>query len=124
MIYGGAYGDDSKVKIKRFVDFDYTGCMDSRKFISRYVFTMFGTSISCKATLQKVFALLLTEVVKEALWLKGFAKKLKLQGQTITFKCDSQSAIHLSKNLAYHERTKFIDLRVHFVREIIEHGEV
>ncbi|XP_058782988.1 uncharacterized protein LOC131657627 [Vicia villosa] len=117
LIYGGALGEDGKAVIEGYVDSDYAGCMDSRKSISGYVFTMFGTAISWKATLQKVVALstteaeyiALTEAVKEALWLEGFAKELKLQGRGITVKCDSQSAIHLSKNSAYHERTKHID---------------
>ena len=85
--------------------------MDSRKSISGYVFTMFGTIISLKATLHEVFALstpkaeyiALTKDVKEALWLEGFSKELKLQGRVITVKCDSQSEIHLSKNSVYHE---------------------
>ena len=38
--------------------------------------------------------------------------------------CYSQSAIHLAKNQVYHARTKHIDVRYHFVREIIEEGEV
>ena len=66
----------------------------------------------------------LTEAVKEALWLEGFAKELKLQGQVITIKCDCQSEIHMSKNSSYHEQTKHIDVRLHFVRGVIKHGEV
>lgn len=58
---------------------------------------MFGTKISWKASLHKVVVLsttkveyiVLTKVVKEALWLEWFAKELKLQGQDITVKCDS-----------------------------------
>ena len=38
--------------------------------------------------------------------------------------CDSQSAIHLAKNQVYHARTKHIDVRYHFLREIIEEGGV
>ena len=38
--------------------------------------------------------------------------------------CDSQSAIHLAKNQVYHARTKHIDVRYHFVREIIEEDGV
>src|SRR4051812_3675682 len=89
LIYGGALGEDSKAVIEGYVDSDFPGCMDSRKSISGYVFTMFGTTISWKATLQKVVALSTSEAeyislpkaVKEALWLEGFAKELKLQGQ-------------------------------------------
>lgn len=132
LIYGGASGEDSKAEIEGYVDSDYAGRMDSRKSISGYVFTMFGTTISWKATLQKVVALstteaeyiALTEAVKGALWLEGFAKELKLQGKSITVKCDSESEIHLSKNSAYHERTKHIDVRLHFIRGVIERGKV
>ena len=38
--------------------------------------------------------------------------------------CDSQSAIHLSKNSAFHERTKHIDMRLHFVRGIIAQQKI
>ena len=90
-------GEDIKAVIEGYVNSDYAGCMDSRKSISEYVFTLFRTTISWKATLQKVVALstieaeyvALTEAVKEALWLKGFFKEMKLQGQVITVSCDS-----------------------------------
>ena len=35
-------------------------------------------------------------------------------------KCDNLSAIFLAKNHTFHERTKHIDVRFHFVREILE----
>ena len=57
----------------------------------------------------------LTEAVKEALWLRGIAQELKLQDQIIIVHCDNQSAIHLSKNQVYHERTKHVDIKLHFV---------
>lgn len=38
--------------------------------------------------------------------------------------CDNQSAIHLSKNQQFHERTKHIDVKLQFIREIIEKGTV
>ncbi|XP_050897048.1 uncharacterized protein LOC127103850 [Lathyrus oleraceus] len=87
---------------------------------------------SWETILQKIVSLstteaeyiILTGAVKEALCLEGFAKELKLQGRDITIKYDSQSVIYLSKNSAYHERTKHIDVRLHFVRGVTEHGEV
>jgi len=80
--------------------------LDTRKSLTCYVFTAFGTAISRKASLQKVVALstteaeyiVLTEAIKEALWLRGIARELKLQDHFITVHCDNQSAIHLSKN--------------------------
>jgi hypothetical protein len=38
--------------------------------------------------------------------------------------CDSQSAIFLVKNPAYHSKTKNIDVQYHFVRDIIESKKV
>jgi hypothetical protein len=36
--------------------------------------------------------------------------------------CDSQSAIHLAKNSAFHSKTKNIQLRYHFIRSALEDG--
>ena len=66
----------------------------------------------------------LTEVVKEALWLRGIARELKLQDHVIIVHCDNQSVVHLSKNQVYHERTKHVDVKLHFVRETIAKGAV
>ena len=35
---------------------------------------------------------------------------------------DSQSAIHLAKNLAFHSRTKHIALHYHFINSLLENG--
>ena len=32
---------------------------------------------------------------------------------------DSQSVIHLSKNQGFHDRTKHIDVRLHFIRDVV-----
>ena len=34
--------------------------------------------------------------------------------------CDSQSAMDLSKNATYHARTKHVDVRYHWIREVVE----
>ena len=38
--------------------------------------------------------------------------------------CDNHSAIHLAKNQSFYERSKHIDVRLHFVRDIIVVGEI
>lgn len=38
--------------------------------------------------------------------------------------CDSQSAIHLSKNSTFHSRTKHIDIRYHWIREMLEEKQL
>ena len=46
--------------------------------------------------------------------------KYGLVQEAIRIDCDSQSAIFLAKNPAYHSKTKHIDVQYHFVRDIIE----
>jgi hypothetical protein len=38
--------------------------------------------------------------------------------------CDNESFIHLSKNLAFHSKTKHIHLRYHFIRSVLEDGHL
>jgi hypothetical protein len=42
----------------------------------------------------------------------------------VRLKVDNKSAISLSKNPVYHERSKHIDVRYHFVRECVEAGKI
>ena len=39
---------------------------------------------------------------------------------TLTLFCDNMSAINISKNPVQHSRTKHIDIRHHFIRELVE----
>ena len=34
--------------------------------------------------------------------------------------CDSQSAIHIGKNSSFHSRSKRIDVRYHWIRDVLE----
>ena len=65
-----------------------------------------------------------TEAVKEALWLKGLMAKLGSTQKTVEVFCDSSSAIYMSKNLAYHEKIKHIDTKLHFIRNEVSKGVV
>ena len=59
------------------------------------------------------------EALKEAIWLRGLLSELGLRQSMTTVHCDCQSAIHLTKNQMYHGRTKHINVKYHFIREII-----
>ena len=61
-----------------------------------------------------------TEVVKEAIWVKDLLGDLGVTQENIAVFCDNQSAIFLAKNQTYHARTKHIDVKYHYVREIID----
>ena len=115
-----------------YCDSNYAGDLDKRRSTTGYVFTLAKAPVCWKSTLQSTVALstteaeymALTEAVKEAIWLQGLLGELGIQQRHIKVHCDSQSAIMLAKNQVYHARTKHIDVRYHFIREIIDEGGV
>ena len=62
--------------------------------------------------------------LQESLWLGGLLNDLGLQQHCVKLSRDSQSAIHLAKNQMHHTRTKHIDVRYHFVQNVIEKGDI
>jgi len=115
-----------------YVDSDYAGDLDRRRSLTCYLFILRGCAVSWKATLQATVALSTTEAeymaiseaVKEAIWVRQLVGELVQEEQEIVIYCDSQSAIHLTKNQMFHDRTKHIDIRYHFVRDVISGGDI
>jgi hypothetical protein len=56
----------------------------------------------------------IAEACKEFVWLKGLYAELC--GDVF---CDSQSVIYLTKDQMFHESSKHIDVKYHYVRDII-----
>ncbi|GJS53994.1 retrotransposon protein, putative, ty1-copia subclass [Tanacetum coccineum] len=131
---GLVYGRDQgkHVDVDGFVDADYAKYPDKSRSITGYVFMVHGCVVSWKATLQHVVALstteaeymALTEAVKESIWLKGLLIKLGVNLRSVVVNCDNQSSIYLSRNAMFYERTKHINVRYHFIREIVESKEI
>ena len=60
------------------------------------------------------------EAAKEMLWMKRFFLELGLSQEEYIVWCDSQSTLDLSKNTTYHARTKHIDVRFHWLQDVVE----
>jgi hypothetical protein len=63
------------------------------------------------------------------IWIVGDLQQRLCSGiglvqEAVRIECDSQSAIFLAKNPAYHSKTKHIDVQYHFVRDMIEEKKV
>ena len=56
----------------------------------------------------------------QLLWMKQMLKDYGLNQDEMTLFCDNTSAINISKNPVQHSRTKHIDIRHHFIRELVE----
>jgi hypothetical protein len=79
----------------------------------------------CSGTFNyKIEYMAVTHASKESIWLQRLCLGIGLVQQVVRIDCDSQSAIFLAKNLAYHSKTKHIDIQYHFVRDMIEEKKV
>ena len=88
-----------------------------------YVFTLGGSMVSLKSSLQSSVKLstieaeymALTSTVKESIWFKDLVGELGIAHDFATLYCDSLSAICLARDQVHHDRTKHIDVRVSFL---------
>jgi hypothetical protein len=65
-----------------------------------------------------------THASKAVVWLQRLCLGIGLVKKAMRLDCDSQSAIFLAKNPAYHSKTKHIDFQYHFVRDMVEEKKV
>ncbi|KAL7145572.1 hypothetical protein ABFS83_07G093600 [Erythranthe nasuta] len=99
------------VELIGYVDSNFANDRDNRKSTTSYVFTLCGSCISWKSQLQPI-------------WLKGLLKEIGfLNGEVVVYS-DSQSGIQLCKNPVFHERTKHIQIKYHFIRNIVDRGKI
>ena len=131
----GLLFDKNSVKksdVMGFVDSDFADDLDKRRSISEYVFSLCGSAVSWRASLQSVTALSTTEAeyvsategVKEAIWMQGLISELGVPQDVIKVYCDSHSAICLTKNDMYQFKTKHIDIKYHFICDIVAEGKI
>jgi hypothetical protein len=126
------FGGTSKPILEAYTDADCAGDIDSRKSTSGYLVCFGNKVVSWKSKLQKCVALFTTEAeyiaitkaCKELIWMKKFLHELGVRQKRYVLFCDSQSAIHLSKNLMFHSRSKHIELRYHWIRDVLENKEL
>ena len=66
-----------------------------------------------------------TTCVSHAIWLRNLLKELNMsQVEPTEIRVDNKSSIALAKNPVYHDRSKHIDTRYHYIRECITKQDV
>jgi hypothetical protein len=122
---------------------DWAGDQEDRHSTSGYVFLLQDGAISWKARKQGMIALSTmeaeyigacdSEAAKEAVWLRRLIGEMKAEiletGQSsssprILLRLDCQAALQLIQNPKFHERTKQIEIKHHYIREVNENGEI
>ena len=130
-----ALTDDVNTRLHGYCDADYAGDKAMRKSVSGNVFFFAGGIISHLSKRQQTVALSTTEAeyyalakaVSEALWVKQIMAQMMYSGNDISkirILGDNQGALSLGENPEFHQRTKHIDVKHHFIREHIEKGTI
>ena len=125
----GAMGN----QLKGYTDADYAGNLETRQSTSGFIFTLYGGPVAWSSRRQSCVALSTTEAeyvaasdaTKEGIWLRRLLLDLNPEWNVpLPLLCDNQSAIRLIRNPEFHQRTKHIDVRYHFIRGHHEAKEI
>ncbi|GJU79212.1 ribonuclease H-like domain-containing protein [Tanacetum coccineum] len=111
-----------------YSDVDWAGFPTTRRSTSGYcVFlgnNLLSWSFKCQQTLSQSSVEVeyhgVTNAVAETCWLRNLLRELHtpLPSATLVY-CDNISAVYLSSNPVKHQRTKHIEIDIHFVRDLV-----
>ena len=114
-----------------YSDADHGGNPDNGKSTGGYVVKIGSGAVSWSSKLQPLVALSTTEAEhisaveagKEILWMRQFMGELgyDISGPSL-LRMDNQSAIAVSKNPEHHSKTKYLSLRLFWLRDAVQDG--
>lgn len=114
-----------------FCDSDWGACLLSYRFVSGYCIQLGHALVSWKSKKQSVVSRSSAKAEYRAIvntccnivWLtRLLADFLISVSSPVPLYCVNASAIHLARNLVFHERTKHVELDCHFVRQQVSSG--
>ena len=115
------------------MDFDWAGSAIDRKRTSGCCFSMGSSVVSWFSKKQSYVELSTTEskyvtpcsASCEVVWLRKLLFDLfDLQLDATCIYCDNQHCVNLSKNLVFHDKLKHIEIKYHYIRDMVQMREV
>lgn len=118
--------------IKAYSDSDFAGDYDTRRSTTSYIITIGGTPISWCSRLQPCVSTStaeaeyysLSECSKQCIWYLNLLKELNFNINTIDINVDNKAAIFISENNLINQKVKHIDIRYHYIRELIKENKI
>lgn len=115
-----------------YCDADFAGDKLTRKSTSGSVCMHASAAITWQSKRQQCIALSTTEseyvsaasAAKDIVWLKRLLTECDRVDESYTLYMDNMSAMKLVKNPEFHKRTKHIDVKYHFLRDLYSKGEM
>ncbi|GJZ41064.1 ribonuclease H-like domain-containing protein [Tanacetum coccineum] len=119
--------------LNAYSDADWAKCIVTRKSVTGYCVLLNNSLVSWKSKKQNTLSKSSTEakyralasVTSEVIWILKILKDLQIEFfLPVSLHCDNNSAIKIAANPVFHERTKHLEIDLHFVREKILNGVV
>jgi len=131
--YGIEYVRDQSVTLIGFCDADWAGSEDDNRSTSGYAFS-FGIGVFSWSSMKQNTVALSTaeaeyvsasEATAQAIWLRFVLDDLgEMQAEATPLFCDNMSAISMARNPIFHQRTRHINRKYHFIREALQEGVI
>ncbi|XP_066370990.1 secreted RxLR effector protein 161-like [Miscanthus floridulus] len=131
--FGCHYKRKEEAQLTGYSDSDLAGDINTRKSTTNVLFFLGSNVITWQSQKQRVVALSSCEAeyiatataARQGVWLARLLAELKGEKtDAINLKIDNQTTIALSKNPVFHDSTKHIDIRYHYIRECVEENRV
>ena len=116
-----------------YSDADHAGCLDTRRSTSGFLIKMGTGAVSWSAKKQTTVADSSTEAEyvaastagREVIWMRALLTELgtKLDGPS-PMMVDNQSAIKVLRNPEHHSKMKHIDIKMHWIRQVIKRKDI
>ncbi|CAL9001992.1 unnamed protein product [Prunus brigantina] len=116
-----------------FCDSDWSGSEDDMRSTSGYAF-IFGSEVFSWASVKQQCVALSTaeakyisalEATAQATWLRFVLEDFgEMQVVATPLNCDNTSAIAITKNPIFHQKTKHINRRYHYIKEALQQGVI
>ena len=122
-----------RIELAGYCDADWAGDVDDRKSTTGFVIRINECTVHWGSKKQSTVALSSAEAeymgictaATELKWFRNLLNELNLVTDEIPILyCGNQSAIAISENDKLHNRTKHIDIRHHFVREMVKTKQI
>jgi hypothetical protein len=119
--------------LQGYSDSDMAGDIDTRKSTTGVIFFLGKNPVSWQSQKQRVVALSSCEseyiaaatAACQGIWLARLLGDLRNAAtEVVDLRVDNQSALALMKNPVFHDRSKHIQTKFHFIREAVENGEI
>jgi hypothetical protein len=116
------------MRLQGYVNADWAGSVVDQKSTSG-CFTFGSAMVSWCSRKQSFVALSTTEVeyialsgaVHEAVWLRKLLTNLfDHEMDSTIIHCDNQSCVKLSENHVFHDKSKHIEIKYHYIKDIVQ----